>query len=448
MEGIKQTQVAENLIEFVHLLRVMGLRISAAEVLDSFRALEEVDLAQKDRFMAALQCTLIKRPEDLGVFKEVFRVFFAPPEQKQQWIEQGRLKELAMQEQLAEADEDLVFQGETLELTTKEKKVYAGLDQEAKEKLQDFLKQSSTGKNVGPNFKPLIESLVRGHLQYWQNRGMELEDVMVPDTGNEEWDYLLEEAAESLHREQERLLREDMQKIGDKDQPEAMRLIHLLSRRLATRLSRRYRQSQRRLRLDLRKSIRRNINSGGAMFRLSYKSKRISKPQILLICDVSGSMTRYSAFTMQFILGLVSVTSKIETFLFADHLKKTTSWFQKGMTLEEMLDAVSGGRQSLGIGTNLHGALVELWRHHRPLLQKNAIVIIVSDTKTINAKESVEELAKLHQQVREIVWLNTLPAEAWERHSTVAAFQPYCQMYQCNTIKDLETIISQQLLKM
>lgn len=446
MDGRQQTQVAENLIEFVHLLRVMGLRISAAEVLDSFKALEEVELANKDSFRAALQCTLIKRPEDMGVFQEVFRVFFAPPEQKQQWIEQGKIKEQELQQQLAVAEEELVFQGETLELTTKEKMIYASLDEDAKEKLQDFLKQSSTGKNVGPNFRPLIESLVRGHLQYWQNRGMDWDDLAVPETGNEEWDFLLDQVAEGLHREQERLLREDMQRIGEQEQPEAMRLIHLLSKRLATRLSRRYRQSQRRLRLDLRKSIRRNINSGGAMFRLSYKSKRISKPQILLICDVSGSMTRYSAFTMQFILGLVSVTSKIETFLFAEHLKKTTSWFQKGMALEEMLDLISGGREALGHGTNFHGALLELWRKHRPLLQKNSIILIVSDTKSINAKEAAKELAKLHRQVREIVWLNTLPAEAWERHSTVAAFQPYCQMYQCNTIKDLETIISRQLL--
>lgn len=438
--------MAENLIEFVHLLRIMGLRISAAEVLDAFRALEEVDLAQKDSFKAALQCTLIKKPEDLGVFQEVFRVFFAPPEQKQQWIQEGQLKEQELQQQLAAADQELVFQGETLELTTKEKMIYAGLAQDVKEKLQEFLRQSSEGKNVGPNFRPIIESLVRGHLQYWQNRGLEAEEYLVPETGNEEWDYLLEQVAEGLHKEQERLLREDMQKIGEQEQPEALRLIHLLSRRLATRLSRRYRQSQRRLRLDLRKSIRRNIASGGAMFRLSYKSKRISKPQILLICDVSGSMTRYAGFTLQFIQGLVSVTSKIETFLFAEHLQKTTSWFEKGMSLESMLDLLSGGRQVLGHGTDLQAGLSELWRHHRPILQKNAIVLIVSDTKTINTGEAVRELARIRQQVREIVWLNTLPAEVWERHPTVAAFQPYCQMYQCNTIKDLETIISRQLL--
>lgn len=446
MSGIKQTQVAENLIEFVHLLRLMGLRISAAEVLDAFKALEQVELSHKPSFKAALQCTLIKKPEDLPVFQEVFRVYFAPPEQKEEWIAQGEAKERELQQKIAQAEEELVFQGESVDLTVEEKLIYANLNQEARARLQDFLKQSSEGKNVGPNFRPLIESLVRRHLQYWQNQGVEGDRFSIPDTGNEEWNYLLEQVAEGLEQEYEHLLREDMQKISEEMRPEALRVIHLLSRRLATRISRRYRQSRQRLKLDLRKTIRRSIDSGGTMFRLSYKSKRIAKPQLVLICDVSGSMNPYVSFTMQFILGLVSVTSKIETFLFAEHLKKTTSWFAKGVELDDMLDMVSGGRKSIGNGTDLYRSLTELWQHHRPLLQKNTIVIILSDTKTMNSQEAALELAKIREQVREIVWLNTLPSDSWDKHPTVAAFQPFCQMHQCNTIKDLEEIISRQLL--
>lgn len=446
MSGMKQTQVAENLIEFVHLLRLMGLRISAAEVLDAFRALEQVELAHKPSFKAALQCTLIKKPEDLPVFQEVFRVYFAPPEQKGEWFAQREAKERELQQKIAQAEEELLFQGESVDLTVEEKLIYANLDQQAKQRLQDFLQQSSEGKNVGPNFKPVIESLVRRHLQYWQNRGVEEERFFIPDTGNEEWNYLLEQVAEGLQQEYGHLLQEDMQKISQEMWPEALRVIHLLSRRLATRISRRYRQSRQRLKLDLRKTIRHSISSGGTMFRLSYKSKRIAKPQLLLICDVSGSMNPYVSFTMQFILGLVSVTGKIETFLFAEHLTKTTSWFEKGVELDEMLDMVSGGRKSIGNGTDLYRSLKELWQHYRPLLQKNTIVIILSDTKTMNSQEAALELGQLREQVREIVWLNTLPADTWDKHPTVAVFQPFCQMYQCNTIKDLEEIISRQLL--
>ncbi|HHW06620.1 MAG TPA: VWA domain-containing protein [Clostridia bacterium] len=446
MRGMKPTQLAENLVEFVHLLRLVGLRISAAEVLDAFRALEQVELAHKPSFKAALQCTLIKRAEDLPVFREVFRVYFAPPEQKQAWVAEGEAKELERQQEIAAAEADLVFQGEPVNLTVEEKLVYASLTQEAKERLKDFLRQSSEGKNVGASFKPLIESLVRGQLQYWQKQGVQNRYPALPDTGNEEWNYLLAQAAEGLQQEYEQLLQEDMRQISEELRPEALRLIHLLSRRLATRLSRRYRQSRQRLRLDLRRTIRHSISSGGTMFRLSYKSKRVAKPQLVLVCDVSGSMKPYVSFIMQFIAGLVSVTSKIETFLFAERLKQTTSWFQKGMDLEDMVERVFGGQQGLGTGTDLYAGLTELRRRHMPLLQRNTIMIIVSDTKTMNGKEAAAELRQIREQVREIVWLNTLPGEVWDRHPTVALFQPYCQMYQCNTIKDLEAIISRQLL--
>jgi len=446
VNGMRPTQLAENLLEFVHLLRLAGLRISAAEVLDAFRALEQVELADKPSFKAALQCTLIKRVEDLPLFQEVFRVYFAPPEQKQEWIAQGEAKELELQQKIAAAEAELQFQGEPVNLTVEEKLVYASLTQEAKERLQEFLQQSSEGKNVGPNFRPLIESLVRGQLQYWQKQGVTGPPSLLPDTGNEEWNYLLAQVAEGLQQDEEHLLQEDMRKISEELRPEALRLIHLLSRRLATRISRRYRRSRQRLRLDLRRTIRNSISTGGTMFRLSYKSKRVAKPQLLLICDVSGSMRPYVSFTMQFLAGLISVTSKIETFLFAERLKQTTSWFQKGMDLQEMVELVFGGKQALGTGTDLYAGLKELWQQHRPLLQKNTIIIIVSDTKTVNGREAATELKRIREQVREIVWLNTLPAEAWEKHPTVGLFQPYCQMYQCNTIKDLETIITRELL--
>src|SRR5690606_15762265 len=230
-----------------------------------------------------------------------FRVYFAPPEQKQEWIAQGEAKELELQQKIAAAEAELQFQGEPVNLTVEEKLVYASLTQEAKERLQEFLQQSSEGKNVGPNFRPLIESLVRGQLQYWQKQGVSGPPSLLPDTGNEEWNYLLAQVAEGLQQDEEHLLQEDMRKISEELRPEALRLIHLLSLRLVTRISRRYRRSRQRLRLDLRRTIRNSISTGGTMFRLSYKSKRVAKPQLLLICDVSGSMRPYVSFTMQFL---------------------------------------------------------------------------------------------------------------------------------------------------
>jgi hypothetical protein len=82
------------------------------------------------------------------------------------------------------------------------------------------------------------------------------------------------------------------------------RAILLLARRLATRESRRYRSTQRGHAIDLRRTMRRNIKYGGTVVELAKKKRKIRKPKIVLICDVSRSMDTYSKFLLQFIYAL------------------------------------------------------------------------------------------------------------------------------------------------
>jgi len=137
----------------------------------------------------------------------------------------------------------------------------------------------------------------------------------------------------------------------------------------------------------------------------------------------------------------------METFLFAERLERTTPWFHKGLSFEMTMDMLGAGRQLWGQGTDLNQSLEKLVNDYHYLLKKNAIVIIVSDTKTLAVNKAAEKLKFLRKQVKQILWLNTMAKNTWEKHSSVSAFQPYCRMLECNTIMDLERIISSQLLE-
>lgn len=212
---------------------------------------------------------------------------------------------------------------------------------------------------------------------------------------------------------------------------------------LAGRISRRYRYSKSRRVLDLRATIRSSIQSGGVPFKLKYRSCRVKKPRLLLLCDVSASMIRYTSFVLQFIYSLNTVVQRIESFVFSENLERVTPYFQQGQDFDRTMAAVVRESGQWGGGTSLHKALQTLILRYGEELTRSTIVIMVSDTRTIRHKEAVEELQKLREKVKEIIWLNTLPREEC---STVAAFQKVAAMFPCNTLADLEQVMSRKFL--
>src|SRR3977135_4170415 len=109
---------------------------------------------------------------------------------------------------------------------------------------------------------------------------------------------------------------------------EIARAIMIVARKLATRESRRYRSTQRGHAIDLRRTMRRNIKYGGTVVELAKKKRKIRKPKIVLICDVSRSMDTYSKFLLQFIYALQNTLGRVESFVFSTRLTRVTEYFR------------------------------------------------------------------------------------------------------------------------
>lgn len=436
-----------NVVRFIHLLRHAGIRIGSGEVIDALNALALLDLSDRDAVKAALKATLVKRPGEQPVFNKAFEVFFAPPEAKQKQSTEYREKLDEHQHQLEQATEELSFQGTSLDLSDKEKTVYASIPDKDREKLLDYINKTSSGKNVEQHFKPLLESVVKGSLSYWRKSlrdELDLSDR--PQTGDEEIDALVDAVGSTGEGGFGSLLEEDMQNIADKDLPRAQALIRKLARQMVARISRRYRQSKKHKQLDLRKSIRHNIRFGGTMFRLRYRSRRVQKPKLILLCDVSGSMARYASFVLQFIYGIHAVVGSIESFVFSEDLECVTECFEQGANFNAtMLDVINRSSE-WGRGTNLAVALRTLRSKHAHILTGNSYVLIVSDTKTMALDEAVREVSQLKRRVKDLIWLNTLPQQEWEHGKTVQALKHVVRMYPCNTLSELEAVMRRKII--
>jgi uncharacterized protein with von Willebrand factor type A (vWA) domain len=437
-----------NVVKFVQVLRHLGIRVSSAETVDAINALTLVEVVLRPQVRAALRAMLVKDPDEQFIFDRAFDLFFVPGEEKAARIEVRQFQQAQAAAQLEYAERELRFQDSPLSLTDDQKAAYSKMAEEQKQKLKSFLEQSSAGHKVDHTFQPLIENIVRGHLERWKKQYEEAHGPLLRQerlTGDQELDQIIDEILTGSGEEKDPILSEDMKNIPDRDVPKVTLIIKKLTRRLATRISRRFRMTRKRRQVDLRRTIRSNIRYGGAMLDLKFRKRRIDKPDLLLFCDVSGSMAKYASFVLQFTYGLSSVVRGIESFIFAEDLERVTTFFTQKRPFEETMAAIMNQSVVWGKGTDLARALRTFLVRHRQVLTADTIIIIVSDTKTVSAAQAADTLAVMRRRVRDVLWLNTLPRAEWDDVGSVEFFRGLCQMFECYTLVHLEKILRHQM---
>jgi len=444
--------LADNIVGFIQILRQLGVRISTAETIDAVDSLTLIDSFDQAEFKAALKSTLIKHAEDQAAFNHAFNLFFVPPEAKQEQQTAWESKQQLDLEQSLQADEELVFQGRPLEISDDLKDVYKMLPEKEKQRLQEFLEKTSTGKNVKESFQPVVENLLKSSLSFWQ-RQLSAEDLAQLAAarrqllGHDELDHVVDSAAGLGGTGGNPLLYKNMQEIAEQEIPQVTALIKRLASRLTTRISRRFRMTGRRKLIDIRKSIRRNMRYGGIMISLKYKTKKIHKPNIVIVCDVSASMTKYVRFTLPLLFGLSSVVKNIESFIFATDLERVTDYFRHSNDFAQVTEELITNSAQMGQGTNLFIALSRLEEQHRQLLTPSTLLFIISDANTLAPQETAGQLSIMSKKVKRILWLNTQPKERWPQTSAISSFSAYCAMFECYSLAHLTKILSLNLTR-
>jgi uncharacterized protein len=212
-----------------------------------------------------------------------------------------------------------------------------------------------------------------------------------------------------LYSPVEVLATRDFSTFAPDEMAEIARAILVIARRLATRESRRYRSTQRGHAVDLRRSFRRNIKFGGTMVDLARKKRKIRKPRIVLICDVSRSMDTYSRFLLQFIYALQHTLGKVESFVFSTRLTRVTDYF-KSSDIYTALERIAREVPDWSGGTRIGESLKVFNREwSMRMVNKHTIVLIMSDgLDTGDASVLEQEMEQIQRRAARVIWLNPL----------------------------------------
>ena len=397
---------------FSRMLHMEGLNVSPAETADAARILTELGFESRERVKTALSTIYAKSAEEQTIFNRVFDGFFLPEEAMRKQAEKLAKQDVETQRAREEIRESI----DVHELNEAQMDVYAAMPKEAQEKLQRILEKYGKSERNPELYTNFIHSVFAKALLEQQ---MQMEEAGLggesvdPDAG---------------------LLYRDIAKFKDTDIPKAISIIQTLTRQLNGELTAKRKRSGHSGKLDFRRTIRKGLETGGSLYRLKFKKKRNRRRQLLLLCDVSGSMIQFSEFALRFIQALNQASESSRVFLFSETMFEADAFNLENMDLFRNYVKECG---VYGKGTDLGTALAQLCAMQPAALNPATTLIILSDTKTVEQQRAAAALQNASRMAGRVLWLNPMPESHWALVGSVQTFQNICPMVSCNTLHAL-----------
>ena len=223
--------------------------------------------------------------------------------------------------------------------------------------------------------------------------------------------------------------------------------MRVLVRAIAKKLAARYaRPRRRRLRgqLDARRTVRRNMGWGGIPFVTVWKQRRIEKPRVMVLCDVSGSVAAMAQFLLMFLFALNEALSDLRAFAFAGSLIEVSDILES----EPIETAIARILGIIGFGSSNYGnSLADFEDGWMAQVDRRTTVLILGDARGNRTDPRVDILQRISMQAKRVIWLNPEYRAAWGTgDSDMFRYAPFCHMLRpCSTLRDLERVVTDLL---
>ena len=487
-DSVGDGDLLRRLMLLTHGLNVAGVPAALAEAIDAAVALGHLDLLDRTVVRAGLRATLVKRSDDLATFDALFDRYFpltravlraqgAEPTRRNDGApgvdEDNNSPTPGSGDAGAGTGSDTGAGGSTDLLEALLAALRAG-DLDALRAIAGALVDAHGGLGEGGDGAPVSE---RYHL-YRVLRAADISRLLADAArilrGENDHDDAL--AARLRDREQQQLVEDFRRLIADEirgrlagalgpaeivrstriDELEVLRAsttelralrdaVRPLARKLATRMAQR-RRLKRRGKLDVRRTVRRSLQSGGVPMLPALRDRRASKPDVVVLCDVSGSVAEFANFTLQLLSALHDELARLRSFVFVDGISEVTELLASSEHAIDPRFLVSRPGVVVGDGHSDYAMVFERFvMHHGDALRPSTTVIIAGDARTNYRPAGEATLGDVAARVKQVLWFNPEPSAEWNAgDSRVAAYRPHCKaFYEVRTLRQLADAVSQ-----
>jgi len=464
---------------FVHELRLAGLPVSMTENLDAMRAVEHVPLQDRETFRTALSATLVKNHGHHRVFDTVFEVYFsifspgvdqegeggdldanaqADFDQLRAEMDAGGAMGQLSNEDLAKMLLDALMRMDTEQLRALAGAAvarFAGMEPgrpvggayylyrtlrqlDAEGLVAKMMEQAQQDDAIGEGAfdERLAQEEYEGRLKVLKEMiEAEIRRRLVADRGVEAMARTLRkplpEDVDFMHAS-----REEMQQL--------QKAIYPLTRALAARLAQRRRHRHRGT-LDFRQTVRHSMSYGGVPVEPKFKRPRPSKPEIMVVADISGSVASFARFTLQFVYAMQSEFSKVRSWVFIDGVDEVTRFFDESDELAIAINRVNTEADVVWVdGHSDYGHAFEVWheRHIREVTRKSSIILLGDARNNYHASQAWT-VAEMRKRARRVFWLDPEPRGYWDTgDSIISEYAPHCDgVYEVRNLRQLHKFV-------
>ena len=221
------------------------------------------------------------------------------------------------------------------------------------------------------------------------------------------------------------------------------RIVHPLARRLAARLAVRRRHAKRGA-LDMRRTLRRSLSTGGVPMRPAYRKRRPGRPELVVLCDVSGSVAGFSHFTLLLVQALREQFSRVRVFAFIEQADEVTHLFAPGAEPAGVMTRVLREAELVEFDghSDYGGSFRRFAEHWGDAVGPRTSLLVLGDGRTNYRDPALPVLRRLVGQARHAHWLNPEPRRQWGTGDSAALrYADVLPMHECRTAAQLTEVV-------
>jgi uncharacterized protein with von Willebrand factor type A (vWA) domain len=442
-------QVLQNLIMA---LRASGVRISVSENIDAMNAVRLLGYADRQILKDSLSATLAKSRHETETFEACFDRFFSLDN-----FSDGDMVSSLLQEIGPDREDSLLTQ---MLLSGDQAGLSLSMRQAAHETeikgIRFFTQKSLYIQRIlrGMGLEGLesdIRNLRADGSAYSQEKAKALKyarDLLFENVrGFVEQQYSLFAGSANEEILEKYLRHIRLSNLEQQDFARMRAIIRKMVKRLNDLHSRR-RRSSKRGSLDLKKTLRASVAYQGIPFDTRWKSKRIDRPDIVALCDVSRSVEAVARFMLLFLYSLNEELARIRSFIFCSNLVEVTEIFDEYDVEEALVRLQKGVGLEIVLGRTDYGqAFRDFKGKWLDTVTNKTTILILGDARNNYGDPEAGILKLLHERSKRLIWLNPESPPFWGTgDSVMKTYLPYCSVVQkCNTVTHLERVVDSLL---
>ncbi|WP_182525387.1 vWA domain-containing protein [Nocardioides dongkuii] len=221
------------------------------------------------------------------------------------------------------------------------------------------------------------------------------------------------------------------------------REIYPLARRLATRLTQEH-HARRRGPLDFRRTVRASLSTGGVPLTTHHRPKRPHRTELVVLCDVSGSVANFAQFTLLLVFALRDQFQNLRAFTFIDHVHEVTHHFRPGADVAEVMAdlAASTSHAALWGRTSYGRAFTKFAEEHGDALGPKSSLLVLGDARSNYSDLALDSLREMAGRARHAWWLNPEHRRHWDTGDSAArAYGEVVPMVECRNLTQLTEFV-------